>query len=194
MATPTEPAPPRRGRRWRDASGAALVVVSVFCGLSPLRAEVMIESVGWQLVQAAPGQKAVSQDIANLPTLAPLMEGKLRLRVVLKNRGPKEADGLLLRYCLSARLAPAGRSADGVWDVPFLISEKRVPKVGPNHLLEVTLDPSLSVNMPLNHYLKRTLESGFWPDQIKLQVMLSPRRGDVEAVATREILLPVQKP
>jgi hypothetical protein len=154
----------------------------------------MIESVAWQLAKLVPGQKDVYQDITSLTTLPPRIDGKLRLRVVLKNRGPKEADGLLLRYCLSARLVAAGKSADGVWAVPFLISEKRVPKVGSNRLLEVVLDPSEAVDMPLSHYLKRTLDSGFWPDQLKLQVMLNPRRGDVEAIATQEIVLPVKRP
>jgi hypothetical protein len=48
--------------------------------------------------------------------------------------------------------------------------------------------------MPLNHYLKRTADSGFWLDQLKLQIMISPRRGDVEAITTQEIILPVKKP
>jgi hypothetical protein len=153
----------------------------------------MIESVSWQLAKAARGQKPVYQDITALPTMPPRIDGKLRLRVVLKSRGPQEADGLLLRYCLTARLVPARQSTVGVWAVPFLISEKRVPKIGPNRFLEVTLDPQLSVDMPLSHYLKRTLDSGFWPDQLKLQVMLSPRRGAVEAVKTHELILPVTR-
>jgi len=194
MVTPTEPAPPPRGRRWRGAVGASRVVVFSLLWLSPLHAEVMIESVSWQLAKTARGQKPVYQNITALPTVPPRIDGKLRLRVVLKSRGPQEAGGLLLRYCLTARLVPAGQSAQGVWAVPFLISEKRVPKVGPNRFVEVTLDPSLSVEMPLNHYLKRTLDSGFWPDQLKVQVMLSPRRGAVDAVKTEELILPVQRP
>ncbi len=184
---------PCKGRQSRRGVAAALVYATCLWMLPLLHAEVMIESVGWQLAKAAPGQHAVYQDITSLSTLPPLVDGKLRLRVVLKNRGPKEADGLLLRYCLSARLVLAGQILEGVWAVPFLISEKRVPKVGPNRLLEVTLDPSLSVNIPLNHYLKRTLDSGFWLDQLKLQIMLSPRRGDVEMVKTQEIILPIKR-
>ena len=178
----------------RRGVAAALVCAAGLCIHSSLHAEVMIESVSWQLAKTVRGQKPVYQDITSLPTVPPRIDGTLRLRVVLKSRGPQEADGLLLRYCLVARLAPAGQSAAGVWAVPFLISEKRVPKVGANQFLEVILDPSLSVDMPLNHYLKRTLASGFWPDQLKVQVMLSPRRGAVEAVKTQELILPVQKP
>lgn len=172
---------------------AALFVVLGLLGLSPLHAEVMIESVSWQLAKPVRGQKPVYAAITSLPTVPPRIDGKLRLRVVLKSRGPLEAEGLLLRYCLSARLAAAEGAAEGVWAVPFLISEKRVPKVGPNQFLEVILDPSLSVDMPLTHYLKRTLASGFWPDQIRVQVMLSPRRGAVEAVKTEEAILPVKR-
>jgi hypothetical protein len=120
------------------------------------------------------------------------MAGRLRLRIVLKNRGPQEADGLLLRYCLAARLSVLGSGADGVWAVPFLISEKRVPKIGPNQRLEVAFDPSGSVDMPLAHYLQRTFDSGFWPDQLKLQVMLNPHRGAVESVGTQDVILPVK--
>jgi hypothetical protein len=176
------------------ATGIMGLAAALVFAAGPLHAEVMIESVTWQLAQTVRGQKPVYQDIAELSTRPPRIDGKLRLRVVLKSRGPQESDGLLLRYCLSARLVPAGGGAAGVWAVPFLISEKRVPKVGPNQFLEVALDPALSVDLPLNHYLKRTLDSGFWPDQLKVQVMLSPRRGAVEAVKTHELILPVKKP
>ena len=184
---------PREGRQSRGGAAAALVVLLVCCLLSPLSAEVMIESVSWQLAKTRRGSKPVYQDITILPARPPRIDGKLRLRVVLKNRGPKEAEGLVLRYCLAARLAPAGRSEEGVWAVPFLISEKRVPKVGPNQFFEVGMDPSLSVDMPLTHYLKRALDSGFWPDQLRLQVMLRPRRPDVETVKTWEITLPMKR-
>jgi hypothetical protein len=69
-----------------------------------------------------------------------------------------------------------------------------VPKVGPNQYVDVHLDPLQSVDMPLSHYLKRTLATGFWPDRLKAQVMLSPRRGAVDSVRTEEILLPVTRP
>ncbi|MDD5629293.1 MAG: hypothetical protein PHU21_09525 [Elusimicrobia bacterium] len=157
-----------------------------------LHAEVMIESVSWQLAGPVRGQKPVFATIKSLPTAPPRIKGRLRLRVVLKNRGPKPAEGLLLRYSLSARLLPAGGGAEGVWAVAFLINEKRVPKVKPNNFLDVAIDPSQGVDMPLTHYLKKTLASGFWPDQIKLQLMLSPRRGAVDEVKTVELILPVE--
>lgn len=176
-----------------SAARAALAALSVLCFLPPLHAEVMIQEVSWQLASPGPGRKAVYQAIKELPTQPPRIEGKLRLRVVLKNRGPHEADGLVLRYCLTARLAATGGNSEGVWAVPFLISEKRVPKVGPNQHLEVALDPAMSVDMPLTHYLQRALNSGFWPDQLRLQVMLAPRRGVVETIQTQELVIPVKR-
>ncbi|MBI5241991.1 MAG: hypothetical protein HY926_16075 [Elusimicrobia bacterium] len=175
-------------------AAAALLCTASLCALSPLHAEVMIARLDWQLAQPVRGRKPVFATITTLPTVPPRISGLLRLRVVLKSRGPHKTEGLLLRYSLSARLAPAGSGAEGVWAVPFLISEKRIPKVGPNQYLDVHLDPSLSVDMPLSHYLRRTLAAGFWPDQLKAQVMLSPRTGAVDSVKTEEILLPVNRP
>jgi len=193
-------------RRFTLACGALLWLVL------PGRAELMIESAGWQLARPIPGQQPVYQGLETLPTAPPRLVGKLRLRVVLKNRGPLEAEGIVLRYALTARLArrekteagagrkevrPSGTGGTsdtaGVWAVPFLISEQRVPKVGPNQLLAVTWDPSGSVSLPLSHYLKRMFDSGFWPDQLKLQIMLSPHPGAVEAIRTQEFILPVAK-
>ena len=173
---------------------SALVLALGLLGPAALRAEVMIERLEWQLAQPVRGQKPVFRAIAALPVVPPRVSGLLRLRVVLKSRGPQKTEGLVLRYCLSARLAPSGSGGEGVWAVPFLISEKRVPKVGPNQYLDVALDPSQSVDMPLSHYLKRTLAAGFWPDQLKAQVMLSPRRGAVESVKTEETVLPLNRP
>jgi hypothetical protein len=170
---------------------AALGVLLGVVLCQPLRAELTIESASWQLAQPRPGGADVFQDVASWPTAPPKIDGKLRLRVVLKNRGPQEAEGILLRYCLAARLAPRGRAEEGIWAVPFLIGEKRVPKVGPNQHLEVTFDPSGSVDPPLAHYLQRAFDSGFWPDQLRLQVMLSPHRGAVEAIKTIESILSV---
>jgi hypothetical protein len=177
----------------RTAAAALLCAVSL-CAVSPLHAEVMIERLDWQLARPVRGQKPVFAAITALPTIPPRVSGVLRLRVVLKSRGPRKTEGLVLRYSLSARLSPIAGADEGVWAVPFLISEKRVPVVGPNQYVDVHLDPLQSVDMPLSHYLKRTLATGFWPDQLKAQVMLSPRRGAVDSVKTEETILPVTRP
>lgn len=177
----------------RSIIAAALAICLTVLGAGPLAGELSVESLHWELAQPVRGRKPVYADIVSLETAPPRIAGKLRARVVLKNRGPLAADGILLRYCLLARLAPVRSRQDGVWALPFLIEEKRVAKVGPNQLFEVSLDPSASMALPFNRYLRRVYASGFWPDQLKLQVMLSPHRGAVETIATQEIILPVTK-
>jgi len=161
---------------------------------APLRAELMIESMRWELAKPARGRRAAFEAVSALPTAPPRFEGKLLLRVVLKNRGPREADGILLRYCLAARLVRLDGGGEGIWAVPFRVDEKRVPKVAANKYFEVTLDPSGSMDLPFPNYLRRVYSSGFWPDQLKAQVMLSPHRGSVETIETHELILPVKRP
>ena len=172
---------------------AFLGVLLACCLSAPLRAELMIESVRWQVARPVAGQKEAYQDVSVLPTVPPRVDGKLRLSVTLKNRGPQEADGIVLHYCLTARLVPLRRNEPGVWAVSFMTDQRRVPKVGPNQLLEVAVDPSGSLDLPFTHYLQKVFASGFWPDQLKLQVMLSPHPGAVETIKTIELILPVKK-
>ena len=171
---------------------AILVFLLSFLFLPLLHAEAFIESMHWQLAKPANGQPLQYEDIEVFTAAPPRIEGKLRVRVTLKNRGPREADGILLMYCLTARLAPLNVQEQGVWAVPFVIEEKRVPKIGPNQKLDVFLDPSRSVDAPLNHYLQRTQRAGFWPDQLKLQVMLQPRQGAVTVVRTLKLVLTIK--
>lgn len=175
---------------FRIAAGALLV-----CAWCRARAsaEVLIESVRWQQALTAKGRSPVYHDILELTSVPPLITGRIRALVVLKNRGPEEGEGILLRYSISARLAGLSGKEEGVWAVPFMIEEKRVPKIGANQRLEVALDPSRSMDIPFNHYLARIFKSGFWLDRMRLQVMLSPRRGVVETIKTEEIILPVKK-
>ena len=173
---------------------AALVVLFGFLAPSLLHAEAVIESVHWQWAPPANGQTHPYEDIAILTASPPRLEGRLRARVTLTNNGPQDVDGILLVYCLAARLVPTAASGEGVWAVPFMIEEKRVPKIGPNQQLDVFLDPSRSVEMPLQHYLQHTQRAGFWPDQLKLQVMLQPRPGTVSVVKTLKVILPIRKP
>ena len=103
----------------------------------------------------------------------PKLDNRLRARLVLKNAGPLE-EGLLLRYSMTARVAPVqGAPADGTWTVPFHVEERHVPKIGADKTLEVPLEASPA----LNDYLNRIGRAGWWPDRIKIQVMLEPREG-----------------
>lgn len=177
----------------RRAMGAAGVLALILLVVSPLGAELMIDGVYWQWARPMRGQKAAYQNAPALLTVPPGLAGKLRTKVILKNRGPKAVEGIVLRYCIAARLAPLDKKEDGVWAIPFIIEEKRVAKVGPNQLFEVILDPAQSMDLPLKLYLRRVYRSGFWPDYFKIEVMLSPHRGAVEIVKTHASFLQLKK-
>ena len=70
-----------------------------------------------------------------------------------------------------------------------MIEERRVPKVGANQFFEVPLEPSALLEL----YLRKTVSAGFWPDELKLQVMLEPHRGAVETISPMESILPVRR-
>jgi len=141
------------------------------------RAELFLEGASWQRARAEKGAAAVWEDATSLADAPPKLDARLRARVTLKNRGPKAAEGILLRYSMTGRVAPiAGDKASGVWGIPFHVDERRVPKVGPNK----TLDVFLTTSPALELYLAKLARSGWWPDRVKLQVMVEPHRGSVE--------------
>ena len=153
------------------------------------RAELSIESVQWQAAHPVKGRPQRFKDIGELPAAPPKLGAKLRAMLRLKNRGPKRVEGILLRYSLTARLGPLKGGEEGIWSVPFLIEERRVPKVGANQFFDVPLEPSALLEL----YLRKTVRAGFWPDELKLQVMLEPHRGAVETISPMESILPVRR-
>jgi hypothetical protein len=170
----------------------ALIFLSLGFLFHPaLRAEAVIESLHWQWTKPADGQPCQYKDIAVLTATPPRLEGRLRARVTLKNNGAEDVDGVLLIYCLTARLASLKTPGHGAWAVPFTIEEKHVPRIGPHQSVDVFLDPSHSSAMPIHHYLQRAQRTGFWPDQLRLQVMLQPRPSAVSVVKTLKLVLPI---
>lgn len=146
-------------------------------------AQLSLESVHWQAGRVEPGRAASWADAASLPG-APKAGQRLRARLVLKNDGPQLEEGLLLRYSLTARVLPVeGGAAEGAWGAPFDVDEKRVPEVGAGKTVEVPLDAWPALDL----FLRRLAREGWRADEIKIQVMLEPRRGEkalqlVEAV------------
>lgn len=151
-------------------------------------AELTLDAAGWQSGRVEkPARPAVWADAqkASVPAKkAPLLRGK----ATLKNRGPKAAEGVLLRYAVTARLAAEKSGADGEarWALPFLIDERRVPKVDANSVVEVPL----SLSPKLDIYLKKVRRQGMRVDALKLQAMLEPHAAD-GAVKVVETLLEV---
>ncbi len=95
----------------------------------------------------------------------------------------------MLRYSMTGRVALiAGAKPEGVWGIPFMVDEKRVPKIGPNK----TQDVYLTTSPALELYLAKLARAGWWPDRVKLQVMIEPHRGAV-AIQSLESVLEVAK-
>lgn len=165
-----------------------LLALLVLCAL-PASAEVELQSLRWQLTskeKTAPG-KPLDVTQLSLPAGGAL-KGRLIAKVRMLNRGAG-TEGVLLRYTLSAKIdrlrddkqAPA-------WALPFVTDEeKRVPKIGANQYLEADLDPTAFLEL----YLKRLGREGFRPVELKLQVMVEPRKSGDGAVRLLESSLPV---
>lgn len=144
-------------------------------------AELSIEGLTWQRARVERGRVVAWEDAASLTDAPPKLEARLRARLTLKNRGPKAAEGVLIRYSMTGRIkAVGGEAPDGTWGVPFAVDERRVPKVGANKIQDVflTLSPGLEL------YLGKLARAGWWPDRVKLQAMVEPHKG---ATATRTV-------
>jgi hypothetical protein len=150
-----------------------LAATVVAAGAAAASAELALESVHWQQGRVEGGRVAFWKDVKTLGA-APSPAERMRARLILKNDGPQSAEGLLLRYSLTARLLPQeGGPAGGSWAVPFTVDERRVPKVGAEKTIEVPLDAASAVDL----YLRRLTRAGWRPDRLKIQVMLEPHRG-----------------
>lgn len=156
---------------------------------TPARAELILEQIGWEFAVAVKGQPSVFEPVETLNAVPPALKGKLRARLTLKNRGPRPMEGILLRYALTARLSRLDSNTEGTWAVPFMIEERRVPRVGANQLLDVPLGPSPMLDL----YLKKLKRSGLWPDQLKIQVMLEPHHLSAPALQVLEKVLPIER-
>lgn len=156
-------------------------------GAGPVFAELVLESAGWQKGRVErPARPPKYEDAASAP-LPKHGPARLRAKAVLKNRGPKSVEGILLRYVVSARLVPdRDVAAEAAWALPFSVDERRVPKIGPNQLLDVPL----TVSPALDDYLKRLKRQGLRANALKVQVQIDTHADG--AVVIREAVLAVE--
>lgn len=153
-------------RRW----AVALMLVG-----APAEAGIVLEGVHWQAGPAETVRAGAWRDVKVLRNNPPRLESGLRARLVLSNDGPTPEEGLLIRYSMTARVSPiAGAPAAGAWAIPFVVDEKRVPVVAPDSMIDVVLETGTALRL----YVRRLARAGWWPDQVKLQVMLEPRPGE----------------
>jgi hypothetical protein len=146
----------------------------VAAGAGPSSAELLLTNVQWQRGRVERARVAAWDDVNQLVDGPPKLDSRLRARLTLKNRGPQAIEGILLRYSMTVRVtSSAGGKEEGVWGIPFMVEEKRVPKVEPNKVLDVNLSTSPALEL----YLKKLSRAGWWPDRVKLQVMIEPHKG-----------------
>src|SRR5437899_2229724 len=92
----------------------------------PARAEIDLVSVQWQLVRREPGKALKPPTAENLSalSLAPggKLSGRLKAKLKLLNRGP-EIEAVLLRYAVSAKIAPLDGRQAAAWALAFMLSD-----------------------------------------------------------------------
>lgn len=173
----------------------ALTLTLLVSGLSlvavPAKGEIELQSVQWQLTQREPGKALrppVAENISEL-VLAPggKLSGSLRAKVKMLNRGPA-LEAILVRYAVSAKLAPLDKRSEGVWALPFFLSDRRIPRASANTPLELPLDPTSDVAI----YLKNVFREGYWPEELKIEIMVQPRRDQKTAIKILESSLPLK--
>ena len=151
-------------------------------GAGAARAELELESVHWQAGHVEDGRVTSWRDVKTLAQ-APKPADRMRARLVLKNDGPQNEEGLLLRYSLTARVL-LGDGGAGAWAVPFIVDEKRVPKIGAEKTIEVPLDSGPALDL----YLRRVARAGWRTDALKIQVMLEPHQGSKTLQLDEDVL------
>ncbi len=159
----------------------ALAVISS----ADAHADLLIESLSWQRARVERGRIVSWEDSPALLNGPPKLKARLRARLTLHNSGSKPVEGILLRYSMTSHIAPvAGEKTEGYWGVPFAIEEKRVPKVG----LKKTQDVYLMTSPAFDLHIAKLARAGWWPDRVKLQVMIEPHPGSVVLQSLESVL------
>lgn len=164
---------------------AALAAALAAAGAGPVSAELVLDAAGWQSGKPQrPPRPVLYADAASV-ALPAKGAPRLRAKARLKNRGPNPVEGVLLRYAVTARLLSSAAAGEGSWAVPFLIEERRVPKIGANQVLEVPL----VVSPQMEQYLRRLARQGLRADRLRVQVMIEPHAGQEVRVLETELEL-----
>lgn len=177
--------------------GSKLILAAVLAAV-PAGAEVRLDSARWELsrvIKPAPGKmpklpaKAKPEQIQALPVVpGRKLDGRVQARVVVSNKGAAE-QAVLLRYAVSARVAPNNGGHEAEWALPVLVAEKRVPKIAADKTAEVVLDATEMINLTLIKFER----VGWWPKELKLKVQVEPRRGQTSPLNTFESVLPLMR-
>jgi hypothetical protein len=156
----------------------------------PSFAEVLLSDAGWEISLRMRNQNPQYHRVDHwmFPPSPVPKRSRPRAFVTLKNPNGSDEHAVLLRYAFDARLRRVGTAADGVWTVPFITDEKRIPRVRAGEALNVPLPLN---RVALGSYLKKMYNAGFWPDAFRVRVMVEPRRGESLTQRVSEATLPV---
>ena len=174
-------------------SWPALAVALVIGASSHSRAEVSLKDVRWgfrpplkmhmhnpTFVEAKEWVQPPSIRATNLP----------RVAVTLVNRGPLATEGVVLRYALSAEIVSIKKlGSKGEWVLPFWVDRRRVPFLKSNQILEIQINPTDEMRLATS--LREMYRAGFWPDAIKIEIMVEPRVDEEMSHKISEKILPV---
>lgn len=170
-----------------NLQNAALLVILGLAAV-PARAEIELESVRWQVSRAIPARKF--EDVSDLKAANGSFKGVLRAQLKLHNRGAQPEEGIVLRYSITPRLTALAGKSEAAWAVPLMVEQRRVPFIGANQSQEVSLDS----NALIKPYLRKMNRAGFFPDQLKLQVMVEPLQAAKErTIKVLESVLPLSR-
>lgn len=167
------------------------IFLGLICFPVSAHADVVLSRLTWEISLQAKKQKGVYHHVQSwlLPPRFPL-ESRSRILVTLVNKGPREEEAVLLRYVLSARLVPISSTdpGTGTWTIPFLLEDRHVPRALGVHSVQ---NIPIYFNRKVSAYLKKAYQAGFWPDALKIQVLVEPRRGDTLKGHLLDAILPI---
>lgn len=163
---------------------AVVLAAALAAAAGRASAELAFDGVRWQAGRVEHGRVAAWQDVKVVSEAPPKLTDRLRAHLFLKNRGAHAVEGVLIRFSMTARVSPGGAAAAGTWAIPFAVDEKRVPFVAPGKTVEVVLDSSPALDL----YLRRLARAGWWPDRLRMQVMLEPHAGSASLQTAEDVV------
>lgn len=168
-----------------------LLFCTFLLAAAPLSAQVEVVRIDWEISKLVGKDRSPYAPVSRLSAdPAVKFTDYLRALVTLRNKSPKAAEGVVLRYVLSLRLLRKGDPADkAFWCVPYYVEEVRVSKVG-----AVSERQARVIRFELQNQLNKLKNSGFSPTALKLEVMAGPRQGDEPAAIVREAVIEIDRP
>lgn len=166
-----------------------ILLFSALLGAAPVSAEVTIDRMNWQLALQMRKQKRIYHDISQwLFPPSPKVKTRPRALVRLSNKSGKAETAVLLRYSITPRLRRIGTSEKGLWMVPFVVEERRIPNLKGGQSKDI---PLYLNRVAFGAYLKRMYRAGYWPDALRVEVMIEPKPGETFSKRLRRAVLPI---